>query len=215
MKNNRNFNLLFFFAFPFLLLWKTIKYSLYYFIIIIFLMTLFIYLILPINHNIFVIYKLLYLIKELIKYLCVINPCIILQLNNLFLNYNINWINDISFILDPNKQYIVYAKLNTFYDALTIITLMKDNYFFVYFYNKKNFYLIERKIANFIEILQRESINKKDTVAIKLIICSQIPDDNFFKNNYNKNKAFFVLLSHKDKASILYSKNNIYNNNMI
>lgn len=146
------------------------------------------------------------------RLLCRINHQIISKSNNLFLNYNNFYTHEITFILEHKKNYIIYTKLTSFHDILTLFALIKNNQFVIYFDNKKNFYVIEKKIANFIEELQKQSFTYKNNIQLKIIICSKIPDDNFFKNNYNKNKEFFVLLPQKNKTAILYSKSNIYNN---
>ncbi len=209
MKNNPIFYVLFFFQLPFFLIWKIIKYSLYYFIIIIFLITLFIYISLPIKHNIFIIYKLLFLVKKLIKILCLIDPEIIFKSNNYFFNYNNSYVNDINSVITPNKKHLIYTQINSFFDIILLLKLVKQYQFLIHFQNKKNFYTLEKKIANYIENLQIKSINIKNKNNITIIICSKIPNDIFFKNNYNKNKIFFILLPQKDKTAILYSKNNI------
>ena len=111
MRKSSNFSFLFFFEFPFFLIWKTIKYSLYYSIIIIFFISIFIYLILPIRHDIFAIYKMFFLIKELIKILCTINHKIIVKRNRDNLSNRENYIDDIIIILGHNKKNIIYTKL--------------------------------------------------------------------------------------------------------
>jgi hypothetical protein len=213
MQKNHHFNFLFLFEFPFFLLWRIIKYTLYYSIITIFFITIFIYFILPIRHNIFAIYKLIFLIKEIIRIFCAISPTIILKCNTGVLHFNSCYIEDINFILEDKKNYIIYTKINSCYDALTLFKLMKNNEFYINFYNKKNFHTIEKKTAEFIEFLQKQSIKRKKKIAIRIIICSNIPDDNFLKNNYNKNKEIFILLPQKNKATIFYLINKIYTNN--
>lgn len=215
MQKNYHFNFLFLFEFPFLIIWRIIKYTVYYSIIIIFFITLLIYFILPIKHNIFSIYKLLFLIKELIKTFCTISPKIILKSNSMLLNYSNCYIDNINYIREDNTNYIIYTKINSFYDLLTLLQLMKDNQFFVNFNNKKNFYILEKKIADFIEFLQKKSCKPKQKINIRVIICSEIPDDNFFKNHYNKNKKLFILSPQKNHPSIFYLVNKIYTNNTI
>jgi len=212
MQKNYHFNFLFLFEFPFLIIWRIIKYSLYYSIIFI---TLFIYFILPIKHNIFSIYKFLFFIKELIKTFCTINPQIILKSNSMFLNYSNQYIDNINFIKKDNTNYIIYTKINSFYDLLILLQLMQDNQFFLNFNNKKNFYILEKKIADFIDILQKKSLKPKQKITMRVIICSEIPDDNFFKNYYNKNKELFILSPQKNKPSLFYLINKIYTNDTI
>lgn len=212
MKNNINFAFLFFLQSPFLLVWFIIKYFLYYYIIINFIISIFFYLIFPIKHNIRVINKLLFLVKELIRILCRIDQKIIVQENSSLYYYTNDNISEILFAGHINMNYLIYAKINSFYNLLSLKKLIGNKEFLVYFHNKKDFYILEKKIADYIESLQARSFNKNYKIRLKIIICDEIPNDYFFKNNYNKNKQFFVLLPQKNKSTILYSKNNIYNN---
>lgn len=210
MKNKLDFNFLFFFEIPFLLIWFIIQYTFYYFTIIIFFITVLVYLILPTNHNIFIIYKLLWLVKNLmrtvfkIKFQLISKPNPSVAGNN---NFNIENINQ---FLEQNKTHIVYTQIKSLFDFLLLFQLMDNNKFYINFQNKNNFHKIEKKIIYFIEKLQLKSTIKEDKIQIRVIICNEIPNDSFFNNQHQKNKTFFVLISEKNKIGLFSSKNKIY-----
>jgi hypothetical protein len=216
MKKNLHYYILFFFEIPFLCIWYPIKFFFYYLINIVFLITIFFYFLLPINHNIFIIYRLFYIITKLMKIFCLIDPFIYSKKHNIMFNHN-NYImfNDKNFILNQKKNYIIYTKIISFFDIIILFKLLNGYKFIFYFKNKKDYSLIEKKIITFIEKIQKQSIKYQHNHAhinIRIIICSQLPDDNFFTKIETKNKELFLLITQKNNTALFYSKNIIYTN---
>lgn len=174
--------------------------------------TILVYLILPINHNIFSIYRFFFLMQKIMEYLYITKTKIfykekkyIFQQSESFFFPKIN---------KNNKKIIIFMKISSLSNIFALTKLLGDNSFTLFFKKNTNCSIFIRMLSTITYNLQNKRKDLKKKNFFKVVFCDEIPSDKFFQQIENKNSSLFLLLEEKSKIFLLYSKNTVYNSSI-
>jgi hypothetical protein len=140
-----------------------------------FYLTAIVYFFLPIKHNLKIIYKLLYLILDIIEK---IHPKgLSIDVDEKCINKNV-LIKDNSLCIEKNNNLpiIVKVELTSFADMLVMLKLVYCYDFLVYFVLSNKSFKIERYLIEKFYLLQDQSFSDKKKIKVKIIICKSFLD---------------------------------------
>lgn len=215
MKKDLYYFSLFLFEIVFLFLYEILKRIVYFFIFFIVYLLIFLYILLPFNHSIFFLFKVIYIKKEILNFLY-LSPKIVFRLSDQ-INYMIKNIdfNDDKMYLNLKYNYIFYVKINSFSDIVALFDVVHDIPFLFSFENISNFSLISIKIINIFLKIQKKMIKKNYQYKIRVKVCSKIDEKSILKKTFPKNTVLFFLHSQKNKINFCYSANVLYDEDLV
>lgn len=203
MKNNLNEYIFSLFQLPFFIIRKILQWMFYKILILSTIIAIFIYLITPTKHCINIIYKLLFFINKCIDLLYKKKNSIVCKKNIPLFLENTSLKNTEKKNLN-NKQCYIFTTINNIEDILKIIKLLESKSFLMYFTEKKKLSFIGKRIISLFEKIQRNSIKKKGSIPIRVIIQDNILQKKELKKIMGKNKELFIFEHQKNTFSLFY-----------
>lgn len=161
------------------------------------------YFLLPLKHNMFVIYKLIYIIIKIFKkvnsnYIAISTKP---DQKNIIDNCSI-YNNQLFLLTIKEKPYTIVTSISRFRHILNIFELLTHYHFIIYFSYSSKLPMWQKKLLNKFYFLQDLAYPNKKNIPVKIVIYASIK--NISKNKLLKNNSYYILENTKKNISLFY-----------